>query len=118
MDKICIDEEDNLIEDLEEEEIIVNLKEKKRPTISSNSNLQINEITKRNETNNKSNIIEKEIKSINKKKIMKRIIRIIKIILILSRKSDISSNFRNIINNTALNNSNIINRNLQISTLI
>lgn len=69
MDKICIDEDDNLIEDLEDEEIIVNLKEKKRPTLSSNSNLQIYEITKYNETSNKSNIIEKEIKSINKKKL-------------------------------------------------
>ena len=68
IDKICTDEEDNLIEDLEEEEIIVNLKDKKRPTISSNSNLNVNECSNYNESNSKINIIEKEIKLINRKK--------------------------------------------------
>ena len=113
VDKICTDEEDNLIEDLEEEEIIVNLKEKKRPTLSSNSNLNINETSKCNESNNKSNIIEKEIKSINKKKINNEISNNISII---HRKSENSSNitnninnnsnFTNSINNAVFNNSN------------
>ena len=116
VDKICTDEEDNLIEDLEEEEIIVNLKEKKRPTISSSSNLNINEISKYNESNNKSNIIEKEIKSINKKKNYYENRNINN----LNRKSENSSNltnnmnnnsnFTNSINNGLLNNSNINNR--------
>ena len=112
VDKICTDEEDNLIEDLEEEEIIVNLKEKKRPTISSNSNLNINEISKCNESNNKSNIIEKEIKSISKIKSNYENNN--------NRKSENSSNitnninnnsnFTNSINNVVLNNSNLNNR--------
>ena len=114
VDKIYTDEEDNLIEDLEEEEIIVNLKEKKRPTLSSNSNLNINEISKCNDSNNKSNIIEKEIKSISNKKnnsesnnnnIMRK----------SSNKNNISnmnnnSNITNSINNLCINNSNINNR--------
>ena len=120
VDKICTDEEDNLIEDLEEEEIIVNLKEKKRPTISSNSNININEISKYNESNNKSNnksnIIEKEIKSINKKRNYyenrnnNNINRKSENSSNLTNNINNNSNFTNSINNGILNNSNINNR--------
>ena len=118
VDKIYTDEEDNLIEDLEEEEIIVNLKEKKRPTLSSNSNLNINEVSKCNDSNNKSNIIEKEIKATSNKKnnieninnshnnnIMRK----------SGNKNNISnmnnhSNITNSTNNLCINNSNINNK--------
>ena len=115
VDKICTDEEDNLIEDLEEEEIIVNLKDKKRPTISSSSNLNINEYNKSNENNNnKSNIIEKEIKIINKKRISKDSIYINN--HYINRKSDNSSNIYNNINNNS-NITNSINNNINNSNI-
>ena len=110
IDKICTDDEDNLIEDLEEEEIIVNLKEKKRPTISSNSNLNINDHSKCNETNNKNNIIEKDIILIKKKKSNNESNNNNSISNNnINRKSENSSNITNSINNN-INNSNFNNR--------
>ena len=110
IDKICTDDEDNLIEDLEEEEIIVNLKEKKRPTISSNSNLNINDHSKCNESNNKNNIIEKDIILIKKKKSNNESNNNNSISNNnINRKSENSSNITNSINNN-INNSNFNNR--------
>ena len=117
IDKICTDEEDNLIEDLEEEEIIVNLKDKKRPTISSNSNLNINECSNCNESNSKINIIEKEIKLINKKKNNDNNSQNIDISNINGKSynsnnisNNKNSNITNSINNDGTNNSNMNNR--------
>ena len=99
VDKICTDDEDNLIEDLEEEEIIVNLKEKKRPTISSTSNININDNSKCNESNNKSHITEKDIKLINKKKINYEN-------NINNNNNNNNNNYSNINNNHCYNNNN------------
>ena len=113
LEKIITDEEDNLIEDLDEEaeEIIVNLKEKKKLKLNEHNNDNKNNNKDNNkEKLNKSNIIENKTKL--KKNDFKKNQRYRNIINnninLFTKKNKNNSNYNDNIN---MNNSNITNQN-------
>ena len=118
VEKIITDEEDNLIEDLDEEaeEIIVNLKEKKKLKINEYNNKDNKNNNKDNnkERQNKSNITENNTKlkknNIKKNKRYRNIMNNNNINL-FTKKNKNNSNYNYNENNINMNNSNITNPN-------